>query len=88
MPGCAKPADWAPCDERPVRAMVEETLRRLDDTFKEIYGEVGRPSIVPERLLRALLLMLLYTIRSQRILARAVALQPAVPYSSGWCGPE
>jgi len=38
---------------RPIRAMVEEALRRLDETFDEIYGDVGRPSIAPERLLRA-----------------------------------
>lgn len=61
-----------------IRAMVDQVLRRMDDTFDEIYGEVGRPSIAPERLLRAQLLMLLYTIRSERMLARAAALQPAV----------
>jgi len=38
---------------RPIRAMVEEALRRLDETFDEICGDVGRPSIAPERLLRA-----------------------------------
>jgi len=53
---------------RPIRAMVDEALRRMDDTFDEIYGAVGRPSIAPERLLRAQLLMLLYTIRSERML--------------------
>lgn len=53
---------------RPIRAMVDKALERLDDTFDEIYGEVGRPSIAPERLLRAQLLMLLYTIRSERML--------------------
>ncbi|MCS6954472.1 MAG: IS5 family transposase [Bryobacteraceae bacterium] len=62
--------DLVPADHplRPIRAMVDEALRRLDDTFDEIYGEVGRPSVAPERLLRALLLMLLYTIRSERML--------------------
>jgi transposase len=38
---------------RPIRAMVEEALRRLDETFDEIDGDVGRPSIAPGRPLRA-----------------------------------
>ena len=53
---------------RPIRAMVDRALAALDGTFDEIYGEGGRPSIAPERLLRAQLLMLLYTIRSERML--------------------
>ena len=36
---------------RPIRAMVDEALRRLDETLDEIYGEAGRPSVAPERLL-------------------------------------
>jgi transposase len=48
--------------------MVDATLRRLDGTFDELYGDLGRPSIAPERLLRAQLLMLLYSIRSERML--------------------
>ena len=62
--------DLVPADHplRPIRAMVDEALRRMDETFDEIYGDVGRPSIAPERLLRAQLLMLLYTIRSERML--------------------
>jgi transposase len=62
--------DLVPADHplRPIRAMVDEALRRRDETFDEIYGDVGRPSIAPERLLRAQLLMLLYTIRSERML--------------------
>ncbi|MGQ9635653.1 MAG: IS5/IS1182 family transposase, partial [Bryobacteraceae bacterium] len=50
---------------RPIRAMVDRALAALDDTFDELYGEGGRPSIAPERLLRAQLLMLLYSIRSE-----------------------
>ncbi len=53
---------------RPIRAMVDEALWKLDATFDELYGEGGRPSIAPERLLRAQLLMLLYSIRSERML--------------------
>jgi hypothetical protein len=53
---------------RPIRAMVDEALQSLDGRFEEIYGEDGRRSIPPERLLRALLLQMFYTIRSERML--------------------
>ena len=53
---------------RPIRAMVDEALKGLDERFEEIYGEDGRKSIPPERLLRALLLQMLYTIHSERML--------------------
>jgi transposase len=53
---------------RPIRAMVDEALKSLDGRFEEIYGEDGRKSIPPERLLRALLLQMFYTIRSERML--------------------
>src|SRR5260370_7519265 len=53
---------------RPIRAMVGEALKSLDGCFEEIYNEDGRKSIPPERLLRALLLQMLYTVRSERML--------------------
>jgi transposase/RNase P/RNase MRP subunit p29 len=53
---------------RPIRTMVDGALKALDGRFDEIYGEDGRRSIPPERLLRALLLQMLYTIRSERML--------------------
>jgi transposase len=53
---------------RPIRAMVDEALKDMSRRFDEIYGEDGRKSIPPERLLRALLVQLLYTIRSERML--------------------
>jgi transposase len=53
---------------RPIRAMVDEALRDMSGCFDEIYGEEGRRSIPPERLLRALLLQMLYTVRSERML--------------------
>lgn len=53
---------------RPIRVMVDEALKSLDGRFEEIYGEDGRRSIPPERLLRALLLQMFYTIRSERML--------------------
>ncbi len=51
---------------RPMRAMVDEALRGLSRRFSELYASTGRPSIPPERLLRALLLQVLYSIRSER----------------------
>lgn len=53
---------------RPIRTMVDEALKQMDRRFDEIYGEEGRRSIPPERLLRALLLQLLYSVRSERML--------------------
>ena len=53
---------------RPIRQMVEEVLRELSPRFNRMYAEGGRPSIAPEKLLRALLLQILYSIRSERLL--------------------
>lgn len=53
---------------RAIRQMVDEALREMSGRFDEIYPEEGRRSIPPERLLRALLLQMLYTIRSERML--------------------
>jgi transposase len=51
---------------RAIRAMVDGALERMDAQFDELYSRTGRPSIAPERLLRATLLMALYSIRSER----------------------
>jgi transposase len=53
---------------RAIRAMVDDVLRRLWSDFEKLYSHTGRPSIPPERLLRALLLQVLYSIRSERML--------------------
>jgi len=53
---------------RPIRAMVDEALKALDGCFDSLYDEDGRKSIPPERPLRALLLQMLYSIRSERML--------------------
>ncbi len=53
---------------RPLREMVNAVLKTLSPEFNKIYSAFGRPSIPPERLLRALLLQVLYTIRSERML--------------------
>ena len=53
---------------RPLRAMVDDVLRELSPQFDQLYSKVGRPSIPPEHLLRALLLQVLYSVRSERLL--------------------
>ncbi len=53
---------------RPLRAMVDVALRELSPQFDQLYSKVGRPSIPPEHLLRALLLQVLYSVRSKRLL--------------------
>lgn len=53
---------------RPIRTMVDVALRALSPAFTRMYVAFGRPSIAPEKLLRALLLQALYSIRSERML--------------------
>ena len=53
---------------RAIRVMVEVALRNMWPQFEAMYAKVGRPSIPPEQLLRALLLQVLYTVRSERML--------------------
>jgi transposase len=57
---------------RTVRAMVDEVLKRLSRRFDTMYAKVGRPSIPPEQMLRAQLLQLLYSIRSERLLMEEI----------------
>ena len=51
---------------RPMREITDQALGGLSRRFARMYAEVGRPSIAPEKLLRALLLQVLYSIRSER----------------------
>jgi transposase len=51
---------------RRIRAMMDESLKKMSVHFQAAYSRWGRPSIAPERLLRALLLQILYSIRSER----------------------
>ena len=53
---------------RAIRALVDEVLREMSREFDGLYAAVGRPSIPPERLLRAQLLQIFYSIRSERLL--------------------
>ena len=51
---------------RAIRVLVDEALAALSADFAGLYSKTGRPSIAPEKLLRALLLQAFYTIRSER----------------------
>jgi transposase len=51
---------------RRIRGLVDRALERMDTLLETLYASKGRPSIAPERLLRAQLLMVLYSIRSER----------------------
>jgi transposase len=64
------PAQRVPSDHplRSIRKMTDEALKSLSPEFDRLYSKVGRPSIPPERLLRALLLQCFYGIRSERLL--------------------
>src|SRR5271166_3678314 len=64
------PEQRVPADHplRPIRQMVDTVLKRLSPRFEAMYAEGGRPSIPPEKLLRALLLQCLYSARSERLL--------------------
>jgi transposase len=64
------PEQRVPADHplRAIREMTDRVLVRLSQTFMRMYSTIGRPSIPPEQLLRALLLQVLYTVRSERML--------------------
>ena len=57
---------------RPIRTMVDKVLKELSPEFDKMYSKVGRPSIPPEQLLRALLLQMLYSVRSERMLMEEI----------------
>src|SRR5881227_1059794 len=64
------PEQRVPSDHplRAVRQMADTILARLSHVFSKMYADIGRRSIPPEKLLRALLLQVLYTVRSERML--------------------
>ncbi len=57
---------------RAIRLLVNAALDRLSPVFQVIYAQGGRPSIAPEKLLRALLLQALFSIRSERQLMQQI----------------
>jgi transposase len=62
------PAQRVPQDHplREIRKLVDAALKELSPVFQRLYSRIGRPSIPPERLIRASVLQMLYTIRSER----------------------
>jgi transposase len=52
---------------REIRTMVDEALNQMSARFDAMYAKIGRPSIPPEKLLRAQLVQMLYSIRSERL---------------------
>ena len=64
----AKLNDFVPSDHplRPIGTLVNEALAKLNGLFNRIYADGGRASIAPEKLMRALLLQVFYSIRSER----------------------
>jgi transposase len=53
---------------RQIRPLVDQVLKEMSPQFGKLYSDIGRPSIAPERLLRALLLQIFYSVRSERLL--------------------
>ncbi len=53
---------------RAIRRICDGVLAEMSGLFTTIYSEIGRPSVPPEKLLRAPLLQVLYTVRSERML--------------------
>ena len=64
------PEQRVPADHplRAIRALTDGALRSMSPQFDRLYSAMGRPSVPPEQLLRALLLHVLYTVRSERLL--------------------
>ena len=52
---------------RPIKALADAALKRLSRTFARMYGKTGRPSIPPETLLKSMILMAMYSVRSERL---------------------
>ncbi len=57
---------------RKLRALVDALLATMSADFDAVYSKVGRPSVPPERLLKALLLQILFSVRSERLLVEAI----------------
>ena len=70
----AKLEDFVPSDHplRAIRGVVNEALRRLNGLFNLIYADTGRASIAPEKLLRAMLIQVFFSVRSERQLVEQI----------------
>lgn len=61
---------------RTLRVLVDAVLASMDREFEAVYARTGRPSVPPERLLKAMLLQILFTIRSERLLVESIDHNP------------
>jgi transposase len=70
----SKLEDFVPADHplRAIAALVNEALKGLNGLFNEIYADTGRASIAPEKLLRAMLIQVLFSVRSERQLMEQI----------------
>lgn len=70
----AKLEDFVPSDHplRPIRSLVNEALAHLNGLFNTIYADTGRASIAPEKLLRAMLIQVFFSVRSERQLVEQI----------------
>lgn len=86
----ASPERLVPADHplRPIKAMADAALAELSPLFDAIYSVYGRPSIPPERLFRALLLQILYTVRSERMLVEQLGYNMLFRWFVGMSGLE
>ncbi len=57
---------------RKIRTMADEALKNMSARFNQMYAKTGRPSIAPEKLLRAQLIQMLYSVRSERLLMEEI----------------
>ena len=57
---------------RAIRAMADQALSSMSERFDAMYAKTGRPSIPPEKLLRAQLIQMLYSVRSERLLMEEI----------------
>jgi hypothetical protein len=77
---------------RELRRVTDAVLRTLSPALDALYADSGRPSIAPEYILRALLLQVFFSTRSERLAGRADRLQPVVSLvrgpGHGRCGME
>jgi transposase len=66
---------------RMIRAIVNEALSALEREFAALYSPIRRPSIPPEKLLRAMLLQAFYSIRSERLLMERLSPSALYPFT-------
>lgn len=69
-----KQEDFVPADHplRPIRSLVNQALTRLNGLFNTIYADTGRASIAPEKVLRAMLIQVFFSVRSGCQLAEQI----------------